>query len=193
MAKRKIVKGSKWIWVVLLVLVGGGAAYALSGGKVGTSQNKDEVVNTANVDSGGGTETAQESSQNTNFGTASKTKAVSGENYTLQNIRIGVQTDYERVVFDLGGGTKAPGYKVSISGNQIQVLLYDTLNRDVNYKPTYTGPNTVSGQGGIISSVELYAPPDDSMIGFKINLTGSLDFRVVEFTNPTRIAVDVKK
>jgi len=193
MARRKKGGLSKWFWVVILVLAGAGAVFALSGGKIET-QNKTQETSTQNkTDTGGGIEEAQTQEKATDFSSASKTKGISGEYYTLQNIRLGMHSDFERVVFDLGGGTKVPGYKVSISGNQIEVLLYDTLNRDANYKPTYTGPSTVSGQGGVISSVVLFNPPDDSMIGFKINLTSTKDFRVIEFSNPARIAVDVKK
>jgi hypothetical protein len=124
----------------------------------------------------------------------------------LTGIRIATHATYDRVVFQFSG--KAPGYDVryvpvvyaDASGQPVSLNGSAFLN--VTFKPaaahrddgtsTYTGSRDLKRSTGQVREVEL-SGDFEAVLSFGIGLHNKAGFRVLRFTDPTRIAIDIAR
>ncbi len=123
----------------------------------------------------------------------------------LQDVRVGKNAGYDRVVFEFAGTTLpgyevryiqtardcAPGSPVTTSGPaQLQITLRPAAAHDTNGKATFT-PKVAPA--GFDSIKEAKVTCDfEGVVGWVVG-TVEKPFRVIELLNPPRIAIDVQQ
>lgn len=117
----------------------------------------------------------------------------------LSKIGAGRHDGYDRVVFEWGGG--APGYAVRYpEAGQDAVSEVDAgATLEAVFSPatahqngTFTfGPRTLMPEETSAVEQVAYIDDDGGRVRFELTIAGELPFRVVELSDPPRIAIDV--
>jgi hypothetical protein len=124
----------------------------------------------------------------------------------MTDVRTGAHDTFDRIVFDFQNGL--PGYRVEYvappiiadpSGLTVQingsaflsVRFYVAAAHDPDTgQPTYTGASQITP--GLASVLEIERTGDfEGYLTWVFGLPRQLDFRVLELTNPYRIAIDI--
>jgi hypothetical protein len=133
--------------------------------------------------------------------------ASAGAQVTVRDIRIGRQSGFDRVVFEVGG-TGTPGWDVRYvdqpssqgSGDPIeidgdaalQVTITGAQIPDTTGVAEYDGPNPVAGTGTkTVTEVAYDHVFEGTAVAF-VGTSGQLPFRVYALSNPTRVVVEVR-
>jgi hypothetical protein len=124
----------------------------------------------------------------------------------LTSIRVATHAAYERVVFQFDG--KAPGYVVKYvpvvyaDASGLPVSLNGRAFLNVTFKPaaahrddgttTYTGSRDIKKSTGQVREIEM-SGDFEAVLSFGIGVHSKAGFRVLRFTDPTRIAIDIAR
>jgi len=118
--------------------------------------------------------------------------------------RYAAHSDYDRVTFDFEGN--APGYKIEYvnppivadaSGNEVQIegesfLQVRFLGAQAHDEAGNTTIDELEIKPGLSTVVELERTGDfEGQVTWVLGLSEELDFRVIDLTDPTRVAVDI--
>lgn len=128
------------------------------------------------------------------YTTANKTGGKLGKNYYLINTSFTEGADYERAIVELSTSSGIPKYTAKLKGSTIELTLSDTSDVDPSTgKKYFNGQGRLLTGGSAIKAIRLSYPEDDSSIIIVLELSTSAGFKISELTNPSRIAIDVKK
>jgi hypothetical protein len=133
--------------------------------------------------------------------------ASAGAQVTVRDIRIGRQSGFDRVVFEVGG-TGTPGWDVryvdqpasqgsgapiDVEGSAaLQVTITGAQIPDETGVAEYDGPNPLPGAGTrTVTEVAYDHIFEGTAVAF-VGTSGQLPFRVYALSNPTRVVVEVR-